>query len=139
MRTEEGVWCDIAACRKAATYVHMCKVEGSEFAMCKKHEQEWKGKTNGRPDFQIRCPRCLPLFIAAGGGRDAPKKADGSLPDPITGPLADAFDRAMYLEGILGPTRQHVLRRLAATEDTYVRAIFRSTAAAHIARTDDAS
>jgi hypothetical protein len=132
VRNEDGIWCDIRAgngkpCGKLATYVHSCAVEGSEFAMCKGHENEWKGKTAGKPEQQTRCPRCLPLFIAQGGGRVEAAQQD-HLGIPVTGPLAEAFSDAMFKEGILSPTRERVLKRLGATDDSYVKAIFRSTA-----------
>lgn len=129
MRNEDGIWCDVdnSRCRKTATYVHACTIEGSEFAMCRQHEREWKGKTNGKPAQQARCPRCLPLFIAQGGGRPEAASQSG-MPEAITGPLAEAFNDAMYREGILEPTRKRVLQRLGATDDSYVMSIFRSTA-----------
>lgn len=132
MRNEDGIWCDITPnntnrCGKVATYIHSCTVEGSEFAMCGAHEREWKGKTAGKPQQQMRCPRCLPQFIAQGGGRAESTSQDG-MPDPITGPLAEAINRAMHMEGILEPTRLRVLKRLGGVEDVYVQGIFRSTA-----------
>jgi hypothetical protein len=131
MRTEDGVFCDIGrntkqSCHTQATYIHSCNIEGSEFAFCHKHEIEWKARTSHQPDFQIRCPRCLPQYLQT--VTNARNRNSNSLPDPITGPLADAIDMAMYREGILTPTRLNVLRRLAAIDSSYVRAIFRSTA-----------
>ncbi len=132
MRTEDGVFCDIgkgtkSRCRSNATYIHSCRIEGSEFAFCRKHEVEWKARTNGNEHFQIRCPRCLPQFISQSSNRFSAEN-NSSLPDPVTGPLAAAIDEAMYREGILTPTRVNVLRRLAATDSSYIKAIFRSTA-----------
>lgn len=129
MRNEDGIWCDVnkgTRCGKKATYVHSCAIEGSEFAMCQPHEREWRGKTAGKPAQQTRCPRCLPQFLAAGGGRAEATSSDG-MPDPITGPLAEAFNEAMFREGILEPTRKRVLQRLGGVEDIYVRGIFRSS------------
>lgn len=130
MRNEDGIWCDIGRgalpCNGRATYVHSCMVEGSEFAMCNKHEREWKGKTAGKPAQQTRCPRCLPVFLAAGGGRAEATSQDG-MPEPITGPIAEAINRAMHMEGILEPTRIRVLKRLGGVEDIYVRGVFRSS------------
>lgn len=133
MRTEDGVFCDMdrntnKPCRKQATYIHSCKIEGSEFAFCHKHEIEWKARTSHQPNFQVRCPRCLPQFLASTENSSHSTNQNG-LPEPITGPLADAIDMAMYREGILTPTRINVLRRIAGTDSSYVRAIFRSTAA----------
>lgn len=132
MRTEDGVFCDIGRntnhpCRKTATYIHSCKIEGSEFSFCKQHELDWKAQTRGRETLQVRCPRCLPQFLAQTENQ-IHKPNGSSLPEPITGPLADAIDMAMYREGVLTPTRMNVLRRLNDIDSSYVRAIFRSTA-----------
>jgi hypothetical protein len=134
MRTEDGVFCDIGKgekhpCRKQATYIHSCKIEGSEFAFCHTHEREWKAQTAHQPNYQVRCPRCLPQFMQQAENQLSRASSGTSLPDPITGALADAIDAAMYREGILTPVRTNVLRRLAATDSSYVRAIFRSTQA----------
>jgi hypothetical protein len=132
MRTEDGVFCDIRnkktgrVCGNQANYVHPCKIEGSEFAFCKGHEAEWKAQTTNQPNFQVRCPRCLPQFLASVDARLL--RPVSSLPEPITGPLADAIDMAMYREGILTPIRMNVLRRLGKNDSSYVNAIFRSTA-----------
>jgi hypothetical protein len=134
MRNEEGVWCDIAVknqrCNKPAINVHSCRVEGTEFAFCKDHDREWKQKTRGKNDQMIRCPRCLPGFLLANRSDDLDPN---NLPKPIAGPLAVAFDEAMFREGILQPSRIKVLQRLAqvAAEDLYLQSIFRSTAHAH--------
>jgi hypothetical protein len=133
MRNEEGVWCDITVknqrCDKAAINVHSCRVEGTEFAFCKDHDREWKLKTDKKQDQMIRCPRCLPGFLLT---QSHPEIDPNGLPAPITGPLAIAFDEAMFREGILQPTRIKALQRLAqvAAEDLYLQSIFRSTAKA---------
>lgn len=128
MRNEDGIWCDYenATCKKIATYVHKCQVEQSEFAFCQNHEKWWKARTHGNHEYQIRCPRCLPVYLER--IRQPSSSVQSILPDPISGPIADAIDDAMYRQGVLGPDRTMVLRRLAASESSYVRAIFRSTA-----------
>jgi hypothetical protein len=50
--------------------------------------------------------------------------------EPITGPLAEAIDRAMHAEGVLAPTRERILRRLAADTDAYVAAVMSRASAA---------
>jgi hypothetical protein len=132
MRTEDGVFCDSndRKCLLPAITVHPCKVEGSEFALCRGHSAEFNTLIANRPHLQIRCPRCIPQFLSTveqAGNLDRVRQM--GLPSPITGPLAEAIDEAMYREGVLGPTRDKVLRRLNAQDDSYVAAIFRSTAA----------
>ena len=130
MRTEDGVFCDAndRKCKRPAISIHSCQVEGSEFAFCAQHKREFDAVTQGKTHLQIRCPRCIPGFLQklqeAGQGANSIH-----LPSPITGPIAEAIDEAMYREGILGPTRLKVLRRLNNLDDSYVAAIFRSTAA----------
>lgn len=130
MRNENGIWCDVPGgngriCGKPAIHVANCKVEQSEFAFCEGHKKQWNGKTHGKPDQQQRCPRCLPGYLARTGHPDANKV---QLPPPITGALARAIEDACHREGILAPTINRVLQRLAATESMYVRSIFASTA-----------
>lgn len=130
MRDENGIWCDIRddrknkICGKTAERIHNCKVEQSEFALCKNHNRWWMSTVHGKPEQQMHCPRCLPGFLARNPNLNT---ITNSLPPPITGPLADAFEAAMHLEGILVTTRTRILQRLAAQEDEYVAAIFRST------------
>lgn len=130
MRNDDGIWCDHSdshgrRCGRKATHIIACQIELSEFAQCEQHKKEWVGKTRGKPDQEMRCPRCLPGYLA----RTRPVyPTDSNLPDPSTGPLADAFANAMHMEGILRPTITRVLRRLANTQDPYVQGILRSTA-----------
>lgn len=132
MRTEDGIFCDIidkgrtGRCGKPSSYIHSCQVENTEFAMCSGHQLEFKALILGKQELAIRCPRCIPGYIA--NSTRSITNIRGTLPPPITGVLARAFDDAMTREGILGPTRENVLRRLAAVEDTYIKAIFRSMA-----------
>jgi len=146
MRDEKGVWCDrpdhqavpalveprhgrqevTRAYKPGKTAVHIitCVIEQSEYAVCNACYKEWIGRTHGMPDFQRRCPRCLPRYLE---GRNIPGVGAPALPPPITGPLAEAFRKAMHDEAVLGPTITRVLQRMAAIEDPYVAGILNST------------
>lgn len=126
MRNEDGIWCDMPKCKKSAIHVLSCRVEQSEFALCDDHNKWWISRSRGIQEYQIRCPRCLPAYLDS--HKNQIRMPGTTLPSPITGPLADAIEEAMYRQGVLQPDRIMVLRRLAATESSYVRAIFRSTA-----------
>lgn len=45
---------------------------------------------------------------------------------PLTGPLADAVERALLAEGISGDARARVLARLANDTDPYIASLLRS-------------
>jgi hypothetical protein len=126
VRTEDGVWCDTPKCKQKAVRIHQCSVEQSEFAFCEGHNKDWVLKTRGTQQA-LMCPRCLPAYLARQGNGDALNRPVVQLPPPIIGPLALAIEDAMMREGVLGHTRQRVLQRLAACDDSYVSAIFRST------------
>lgn len=49
---------------------------------------------------------------------------------PYTGPLAEAIDRALLAEGVLGDTRKRVLSRLANDSDPYIATLLRSVSGA---------
>lgn len=82
----------------------------------------------GDDALAMHCPRCAPAFIAR-------RESEVSDPlvnvasEPITGPLAEAIDKAMHAEGVLGPTRLAILKRLAADSDAYVAAVMSRSAA----------
>jgi hypothetical protein len=128
MRTEDGIWCDVKKCRIKAFRIHSCNVEQSEFAFCEQHNKDWVEKTRGTQQA-FRCPRCLPNFLTQQeNAANLPNHALVQLPPPIVGPLAMAIEDAMMREGVLSHNRIKVLQRLAACDDPYVSAIFRSTA-----------
>lgn len=114
-------------CRYRAAVNLFCKVEGTDVFMCEAHHREWTSRVVQDPGLVHRCPRCAPSY-------EAKRNAQAYNPvitiadDPITGPLADAIDRAMNQEGVLKPARDRVLRRLAADTDAYVAAVLARTA-----------
>lgn len=117
-------------CRTNATLTLFCKVEGTDVYLCVAHHREWSARVQADSGLSHRCPRCAPAY-------EAKREAQAFQPhitiadDPITGPLADAIDRAMNLEGVLKPTRDRVLRRLGADTDAYVAAVLARTADVH--------
>jgi hypothetical protein len=114
-------------CSIRAAVTLFCKVEGVDIFMCPAHHREWTTRVSADVGLQQRCPRCAPAY-------EARRYAQAYNPvvtiadDPITGPLADAIDRAMNQEGVLLPVRQRILRRLAADTDAYVAAVLARTA-----------
>ncbi|HLY73658.1 MAG TPA: hypothetical protein VKU80_06025 [Planctomycetota bacterium] len=122
---EQSVMCWFAReghCREKATVNTACKVEGTEIHLCQRHWSEWSLKSRDDDRLKAHCPRCGPTYLA----RREQQANDSSVviaDEPITGPLADAIDKAMHSEGILAPTRQRILRRLAADTDAYVAAV----------------
>lgn len=118
-------------CRFPAEVHMFCKVEGRDTHFCSRHWREWQRSIAGDEPLSQHCPRCAPAFIAR-------REAQASAPnikvadEPITGPLAEAIDRAMHAEGVLAPTRERILRRLAADTDAYVAAVMSRASAAVI-------
>ena len=117
----------IESCHARAATNLFCKVEGVDIFMCQFHQREWTSRVAADPGLQQRCPRCAPAY-------EAKRNAQAFNPvvtiadDPITGPLADAIERAMNQEGVLKPIRDRILRRLAADTDAYVAAVLARTA-----------
>lgn len=109
-------------CREVAVVHVFCKVEGRDTHFCRGHWATWQETTQGDELLAQHCPRCAPAYLAR-------REAQAQTPnvtiadEPITGPLATAIEQAMHAEGILAPTRQRVLRRLAANTDSYVAAV----------------
>lgn len=107
----------------AAAVVHVfCKVEGRDTHFCQAHWQEWSAFARGDDLLAQHCPRCAPAYLAR-RETQAASAAISVADEPITGPLAEAIDRAMHAEGILEPVRIRVLRRLAADTDAYVASV----------------
>lgn len=115
-------------CHREATTHVFCKVEGRDTHFCAIHWQEWSMTVRGDDALAQHCPRCAPAFIARRENA-ANNPLISMASEPITGPLAEAIDRAMHAEGILAPTRERVLRRLAADSDAYVAAVMSRSAA----------
>lgn len=115
-------------CMTTAEVHVFCKVEGRDTHFCQAHWGLWTNQVRGDDALAQHCPRCAPAFLAR-------REAQASNPgvhvasEPIVGPLAEAIDRAMHAEGVLGPTRLAVLKRLAADTDAYVAAVMSRTAA----------
>jgi hypothetical protein len=114
-------------CSERAESLIFCKAEGMEMRLCHKHNAAWKAMAGTDPGLQLRCPSCAPSYLAR-REEQAHNHRVTIADDPITGPLADAIDRAMLAEGIYSPVRQAVLRRLAADTDAYVASVLARSA-----------
>jgi len=111
-----------ARCRDIAVVHVFCYVEGRDTHFCRSHWNEWSQTVRGDELLAKHCPRCAPAYLAR---REAQAHSNNTViaDEPITGPLAEAIDRAMHAEGILEPVRQRIMRRLAADTDSYVAAV----------------
>lgn len=113
---------NLNGCSRDATIHVFCKVEGRDTHFCQICWSDWSRGASGDEKLALHCPRCAPAYMA----RRAATAASAAITvadEPITGPLADAIDGAMHAAGILKPTRDEVLRRLAANTDAYVASV----------------
>jgi hypothetical protein len=113
---------NLTGCKRDATIHVFCKVEGRDTHFCQPCWAEWSRSAAGDEKLALHCPRCAAAYVA----RRAATAAHAAITladEPITGPLADAIDHAMHAAGILKPTRDEVLRRLAANNDAYVASV----------------
>lgn len=109
-------------CRNTATIHVFCKVEGRDTHFCQPCWTDWSRYASGDEKLALHCPRCAQAYLARRESQ-AHSTAVTIADEPITGPLAEAIDSAMHAAGILKPTRDEVLRRLAANTDAYVAAV----------------
>jgi hypothetical protein len=119
---------NLTGCRREAVVHVFCKVEGRDTHYCKICWSEWSRSAAGDEKLALHCPRCSSAYVA----RRAAQAAHAAITvadEPITGPLAEAIDQAMHAAGILKPTRDEVLRRLAANTDAYVASVMSRQAA----------
>jgi hypothetical protein len=116
-------------CRVTAEVHVFCSVEGRDTHFCTVHWGRWSRQVAGDEALSKHCPRCAGAFIARREA-EANNPAITIASEPIRGPLADAIDKAMHAEGVLGPTRRAVLLRLAADTDAYVAAVMARSGAA---------
>lgn len=118
MRTATEWYCDtrdhpeFPGCEQKAALVWFCVVEGREIALCHSCNRAWRERAKADTGFGKRCPLCVHTYVAA---RDLPviENRAGLPVPPLTGPIADSVDFAMYQEGLLVDVRQRVLRRMA--------------------------
>lgn len=119
---------NIKGCQRDAVIHVFCKVEGRDTHFCQTCWSEWSREAAGDEKLALHCPRCAAAYVA----RRAAQAAHAAITvadEPITGPLAEAIDQAMHAAGILKPTRDEVLKRLAANNDAYVASVMSRQAA----------
>ena len=114
-------------CREKAVSLIFCKAEGTEMRLCGAHYRAWQAEAGGDTGLQLRCPNCAASYKLRRESQ-AQSPAVVIADEPITGPLAVAIDRAMLAAGVLKPTRDMVLRRLAADPDAYVSSVLAQSA-----------
>lgn len=128
MRDDEGNrWCDNRAAHRRpekSSHLLFCRVEGHEYDTCEAHWQLWVATLAQHHQLEGHCPNCMHMVL----GKPAPTPRPATL--PLTGPLADAIDNAMFRAGVLVDARRQALRYLAEVDDIYVSSILRSTQAA---------
>lgn len=114
-------------CRERAGHLIFCKAEGTEMRLCPGHYRAWQAEAGTDEGLRIRCPNCAPGYLSRRESQaHSPQVVIAD--DPISGPLAVAIDRAMLASGVLKPTRDQVLRRLAADPDAYVSSVLAQSA-----------
>ena len=116
MQTQTGWWCDtrndelnFPGCEEFAAVAWFCVIEGKEIALCGTCNRTWRARAAVDKNLQNRCPHCA-SFVGVSG----PAPVQSPLVPPLSGPLADAIDKAMFTEGLLVDVRKRVLRRLGA-------------------------
>lgn len=119
---------NLTGCRREAAVHVFCKVEGRDTHYCQICWSEWARTVAGDEKLALHCPRCAAAYMARRAAQAA-HAAISVADEPITGPLAEAIDQAMHAAGILKPTRDEVLRRLAANTDAYVASVMSRQAA----------
>lgn len=84
-----------------------CVVEGADMTVCLNCSGKWRMLAIN-PEYKDRCPRC-----SRHPRPPAPIRQPPPLPGPLlSGPVADAIDKAMHQEGLNIDVRERVLRRL---------------------------
>lgn len=116
-------------CRDNSTVHTSCRVEGTEIHLCSVHWNNWSRLVHDDERLKNHCPRCVNAYLVRLESQ-AYSPAVTIADEPITGPLAEAIDRALLASGILAPTRTEILRRLAADTDAYVAAVMSRQAGA---------
>lgn len=119
---------NVTGCRREAVVHVFCKVEGRDTHYCRSCWDDWARRCSGDDKLAMHCPRCAAPYMARRVSQ-ATQAAVSVADEPITGPLAEAIDHAMHAAGILKPTRDEVLRRLAANTDAYVASVMSRNAA----------
>lgn len=141
MRTSTEWLCDTPrepGCQRNAALTFICRVEGREIALCTSCHKVWRTYAKGDSALENRCPACAPVYVQRMVQTDmaraaAERRQMRVLPDDpvLAGPLAEVIDNAMFMEGVLLPSRRAVLarlRRLADTDDTgYVAMLLAQT------------
>jgi hypothetical protein len=118
-------------CQGVAIVRWICHIEGREVRLCAPCDRAWKEMASKTANMKLRCPNCASNYHATrqmnGSGEHRTGPADA---EPLTGPLADAFTRALLAEGIPSDARARILARLATDSDPYVSSLLRSVSGA---------
>jgi len=120
MTFTENEWlCDYKGkkCTGKAVVNWMCKVESVQFSACQACYDEWRSMVVLDQTLNVRCPRCAQTPDAVKRREEARAGRTVVITDsPLQGMFADAFDNAMFREGILIDARRRILVRLAREE-----------------------
>lgn len=114
--------CSIGKCKEDSVYSFLCKVEGTDTRLCKRHLDEWRRTVQQDTSLAQNCPKCAPAALQRRQFQ-ASSPSVAIADEPLTGPLAIAIESAMLREGVDVLTRRRVLMRLAADQDVYVSSL----------------